>query len=79
MIPGSRTGCDSGSSRSGAYRIGLRREAGSARLLRQAVGLSAEFPHVEVSDATGQRVDPFGNPVTRKSPGKHMPTEWDSP
>ncbi len=25
-------------------------------------------PHVEFKDATGQRTDAFGNPVTRKSP-----------
>jgi hypothetical protein len=39
----------------------------------------SEFPHVEVRDSTGQRVDPFGNPVSRKSPGNHMPIEWDLP
>ncbi|WP_433159655.1 DUF6531 domain-containing protein [Kribbella sp. CA-247076] len=37
------------------------------------------FPHVEVRDSTGQRIDPFGNAVTRKSPGNHIPIEWDLP
>jgi hypothetical protein len=30
-------------------------------------------PHIEVRDANGQRTDPFGNPVTRRSPGNHYP------
>jgi RHS repeat-associated protein len=34
-------------------------------------------PHVELRDATGRRVDPDGNPVTRKSPENHTPIEWD--
>lgn len=34
-------------------------------------------PHVELKDANGQRIDPHGNPVTRKSPGNHTPIEWD--
>jgi RHS repeat-associated protein len=34
-------------------------------------------PHVELRDAAGQRVDPTGNPVTRKSPENHTPIEWD--
>lgn len=36
-----------------------------------------EYPHVELKDANGQRIDPHGNPVTRKSPGNHTPIEWD--
>ena len=30
-------------------------------------------PHVEVRNAAGERVDPYGNPVTRKSVGNHTP------
>lgn len=37
----------------------------------------SEHPHVELRDATGQRIDPFGNPVTRTSPENHTPIEWD--
>ena len=39
----------------------------------------SDDPHVELRDPTGQRIDPFGNPVTRKSPGNHTPIEWDMP
>lgn len=34
-------------------------------------------PHVEFKDATGQRTDAFGNPVTRKSPGNHTSIDFD--
>ncbi|MCP1444010.1 filamentous hemagglutinin [Pseudomonas sp. GGS8] len=34
-------------------------------------------PHVEFKDATGQRTDAFGNPVTRKSPGNHTKIDFD--
>jgi len=34
-------------------------------------------PHVELKDASGQRIDPSGNPVTRKSPGNHTPIDYD--
>ncbi|OGQ53939.1 MAG: hypothetical protein A3J24_00590 [Deltaproteobacteria bacterium RIFCSPLOWO2_02_FULL_53_8] len=34
-------------------------------------------PHVELKDASGQRIDPSGNPVTRKSPGNHTPINYD--
>lgn len=34
-------------------------------------------PHVELKDENGQRVDPNGNPVTRKSPGNHTPIKWE--
>lgn len=34
-------------------------------------------PHVEIRDEHGQRTDPFGNPVSRKSPDNHTPIDWD--
>jgi hypothetical protein len=34
-------------------------------------------PHVEMRNAEGVRIDPYGNPVTRTSPGNHTPIEWD--
>lgn len=37
----------------------------------------SEGPHVELRDATGQRIDPNGNPVTRRSEGNHTPIVWD--
>lgn len=37
----------------------------------------SETPHVELRDATGQRIDPNGNPVTRRSDGNHTPIVWD--
>jgi hypothetical protein len=37
----------------------------------------SEQPHVELRDASGQRVDPSGNPVTRRSPENHTPIDWD--
>ncbi|KMO84143.1 hypothetical protein [Mycolicibacterium chubuense] len=37
----------------------------------------SEAPHVELRDATGQRIDPNGNPVTRRSEGNHTPILWD--
>jgi RHS repeat-associated protein len=39
----------------------------------------SEFPHVEVRDPTGQRVDPLGNPVVRRSDGNHVTIIWDLP
>ncbi|MGV9723217.1 WXG100-like domain-containing protein [Nocardia beijingensis] len=39
----------------------------------------SESPHVEIRDATGQRTDPYGNPVTRKSPDNHTPIDMDLP
>jgi hypothetical protein len=39
----------------------------------------SNFPHVEVRNAAGQRVDSYGNAVTRRSPGNHTPIEWDLP
>ena len=35
----------------------------------------SEAPHVELRDANGQRIDPFGNPVTQRSDGNHTPIE----
>lgn len=37
----------------------------------------SEEPHVEIRNAYGDRVDPFGNPVNKKSKGNHTPIEWD--
>src|SRR6266536_6256348 len=34
-------------------------------------------PHVELRDATGRRIDPSGNPVSRRSTGNHTPIHWD--
>ena len=34
-------------------------------------------PHVELRNADGIRIDPFGNPVSRTSPGNHTPIVWD--
>lgn len=39
----------------------------------------SDFPHVAIRNVSGQRVDPYGNPVTRKSPGNHTPITWDLP
>jgi RHS repeat-associated protein len=36
-------------------------------------------PHVELRDATGQRISPSGNPVTRRPPDNHSPIDWDLP
>ena len=33
----------------------------------------SEGPHIEIKNAAGQRTDPFGNPVNRRSPGNHSP------
>ncbi|MCA1702134.1 MAG: hypothetical protein LC808_02235 [Actinobacteria bacterium] len=37
----------------------------------------SERPHIEIRDENGQRTDPNGNPVSRKSPDNHTPIEWD--
>lgn len=34
-------------------------------------------PHVEIRNGDGVRTDPYGNPVTRKSPANHTPIIWD--
>ena len=34
-------------------------------------------PHVELRNSSGQRIDPQGNPVTRKSTGNHTPINYD--
>ena len=39
----------------------------------------SDFPHVAIRNAAGQRVDPYGNQVTRNSPGNHTPITWDLP
>jgi len=39
----------------------------------------SENPHVELKSAEGNRIDPDGNPVTRRSPGNHTPIIWDLP
>ncbi|MEV6173288.1 PrsW family glutamic-type intramembrane protease [Streptomyces sp. NPDC051954] len=36
-------------------------------------------PHVEIRNAQGERIDPNGNVVTRKSPGNHTSIVWDLP
>lgn len=33
--------------------------------------------YVEFKDATGQRTDAFGNPITRKSPDNHTSIDFD--
>lgn len=38
-----------------------------------------EDPHVELRGPGGGRVDPYDNPVTRRSPDNHTPIEWDIP
>ena len=37
----------------------------------------SESPHVEIRNASGERIDPYGNSVTRRSPGNHTSIEWD--
>jgi hypothetical protein len=37
----------------------------------------SEHPHVELRNADGVRIDPFGNPVDRKSPANHTPNDGD--
>lgn len=37
----------------------------------------SEGPHVELRNAAGQRVDPSGNPVTRRRPNNHTPINYD--
>ncbi|MBX3282035.1 MAG: RHS repeat-associated core domain-containing protein [Acidobacteria bacterium] len=37
----------------------------------------SETPHMELRDKTGQRIDPEGNPVGRRSTGNHSQIEWD--
>ena len=34
-------------------------------------------PHIEIRNVDGNRIDAFGNPVTRKSPANHTPIKWD--
>lgn len=37
----------------------------------------SDTPHVELRDASGQRIDSQGNPVSKRSPGNHTPITWD--
>ena len=53
----------------GIVRMTIKR--GSSRALGSA------NPHVELRDLSGQRIDPQGNPVTRKSTGNHSPINYD--
>jgi hypothetical protein len=39
----------------------------------------SNFPHIELRNAAGQRVDPYGNLVARKSSGNHTPIIGDLP
>ena len=55
----------------GFVRVTIKRGSGRAP--------GSENPHVEIRNSDGQRTDPFGNPVTRKSPGNHTPIDWDLP
>jgi len=55
--------------KNGVIRLTVKR--GSSR----APGSSG--PHVEIRNSSGQRVDPFGNPVTRKGEGNHSPIFYD--
>src|SRR3546814_5038464 len=53
----------------GVVRVTIKR--GSAR----APGSGT--PHVELRNASGQRIDPAGNPVARRSADNHTPINWD--
>jgi hypothetical protein len=37
----------------------------------------SNFPHAAFRDAEGDRVNPFGEKVTRKSIENHFPISWD--
>jgi RHS repeat-associated protein len=39
----------------------------------------SELPHIEVRNEMGDRIDPFGNSVVRRSPSNHVPIDWDLP
>lgn len=56
---------------SGIERLVIKR--GSARTP------GSDFPHVAIRNAAGQRVDAYGNLVTRSSPGNHTPITYDLP
>ncbi|MEO3762946.1 Hint domain-containing protein [Streptomyces sp. B5E4] len=53
----------------GKYRLTIKRGSGRAP--------GSSDPHVEMRNADGDRIDSFGNVVTRKSPGNHTPIDWD--
>jgi len=37
----------------------------------------SNYPHVELRNPDTQRIDIWGNHVTRKSPGNHTRIQWD--
>ncbi len=38
----------------------------------------SDFPHVELRNSAGKRIDPSGNQVTKRDPvGNHTPIQWD--
>ena len=39
----------------------------------------SETPHVEMRNANGDRVDPYGHVVGKSSPGNHTPIDYDLP
>ncbi len=55
----------------GIVRITIKRGSGRAS--------GSGGPHVEMRNAAGERVDPYGNPVTRRSLGNHAPIDYDLP
>ena len=60
--------------------IKFRDENGILRLtIKKGTGRApgSSDPHVEMRNSDGDRIDPFGNLVTRKSPGNHTAIEWD--
>lgn len=55
-------------------------ENGVARLtLKQGSSRTpgSNYPHVELRNTDSQRIDIWGNHVTRKSPGNHTRIQWD--
>lgn len=53
----------------GVVRLTIKRGSGRAP--------GSADPHVEMRNGAGQRVDPYGNTVTRKSPGNQTSIVWD--
>lgn len=37
----------------------------------------SEGPHVEIRNEYGQRIDPYGNEVSKRSAGNHTEIDWD--
>jgi hypothetical protein len=54
-------------------------DGGVPSLTLKSGSARAPFPHVEIRNAAGRRVDPYGNPVNRRSPGNHTRIDWDLP